>query len=325
MKVLVTGANGFLAGYVIRNLTTSGYDTYGMLRQNSDRTNLKDLELKCIYGDLSHENDVRDAVKGKQVIIHTAALTSQSASWGEYYGVNVRASANVIDAAIKYGCKTIIYVSTSNTIGYGSENDPGYEGLGMPDAFKASRYAYSKYLAEGLFLEAAQSGKINVVIVNPTFMLGYDPVGKSSGTIFRMYAKNKILFVPPGGRNFVHVKDVAMAICNAIESGENGQRYLLANQNLSYDAFFRRLESLTGLRKNVVRINTPLLMMAGYGGSFFSSLGIRVSLNRENARILSIRKYYSAAKAVKNLNMPQTNIDVAITEGWRAVTETMKL
>ena len=319
MKVLVTGANGFLSGYIIRNLNTEGYETYGMLRQNANITNLKDLTLQCIYGNLNNEDDVNEAVRGKQVIIHAAALTSPSASWNEYYKVNVRACKTLINAAINQGCETIIYVSTANTIGYGDEESPGNEKLTMSEEFKASHYAYSKYLAEQLFLETAQEGKIRVVIVNRSFMLGYDPVGKSSGSIFRIFARNRILLIPPGGKNFVYVNDVAKAICTAIEFGENGQRYLLVNRNLSYEAFFEKLKNLTGIRKKIIRIKTPLIMVAGYGGSFLRAFGLKSSLSKENASILSIKNYYTANKAIKHLRMPQTDIDVAIMEGWRAM------
>lgn len=318
MKVLVTGANGFLAGYVIRNLNIAGYEAYGMLRQNANLTNLKDLTLKCIYGNLNNENVVNEAVKGKQVVIHAAAVTSPWASWDECYKVNVRASNILINAAINHGCETIIYVSTANTIGYGDEMNPGHEELSMSAEFRVSNYAYSKFLAEELFIDAAQTGKIRVVIVNPSFMLGYNPVGKSSAAIFRMFAKNKLILVPPGGKNFVYVNDVAKAICNAIELGENGQRYLLVNRNLSYEAFFEKLNNLTGKRKKTIMINTPLMMVAGHGGSFLRAFGVKSSLSKENARILTIKNYYTADKAIKLLKMPQTDLDVAIMEGWRA-------
>ncbi|NJK86741.1 MAG: hypothetical protein HC906_12975 [Bacteroidales bacterium] len=59
-----------------------------------------------------------------------------------------------------------------------------------------------------------------------------------------MFYGKKIAFIPPGGKNFVDVRDAAKAICNAIEKGRNGEKYLLAGKNLTYKDFIRKLSAI---------------------------------------------------------------------------------
>jgi len=100
MKILVTGANGFLASYIIRNLIARGETVYGMMRHNADARNLDGLPLFHVYGNLTNRDDMERATKCMDVIVHTAALTSQSATDREYYKVNVLGSHYLLQAVI---------------------------------------------------------------------------------------------------------------------------------------------------------------------------------------------------------------------------------
>src|SRR5690606_40380940 len=126
--------------------------------------------------------------------------------------------------------------STANTIGYGIDETPG----SLPPMrwpFTRSLYARSKAAAEAYLLR--QQDRIAIHIINPTFMIGPHDSKPSSGRIILQAMQRRIVFYPPGGKNFVAVKNVARSIEKSIRLGKNGQRYLLAGENMSYLQFFR--------------------------------------------------------------------------------------
>lgn len=317
MKILVTGANGFLAGYIIRNLLHRNEEVYGLYRKNSNASNLIDLSLIYIHGDILNKEDVNGALKDIDVVIHTAAVTSPSATEDDYTRVNVTASAYVLNAAIANHCKRIIYISTANTIGFGDKLNPGKEEMVISPEFKDSSYAKSKWDAENMFLKAATERMIEVIIVNPSFMIGYDAKKGSTMKIFNLFLKSNPLMVPGGGKNFIYVDDAAKAICNAIYNGTNGSRYLLVNENLTYSEFYSKVESVSKITKQKIKVPNALLKYIGYAVSLLNRFGFHMPLTRSNARILTIRNYYSPDKAIAELRLPQTPIEVAITEALK--------
>lgn len=314
MKVLVTGANGFLAAYIIRNLLSRGEEVYGMLRYGADTRNLDGVDFSAVYGNIIDKKDILEATAGMDVIIHAAAVTSPSAKASEYHIINVMASQYVLEAAIQNGCKRIVYVSTSNTVGFGTKSNPGNEEMQISPEYQKNGYAVSKLKAEQIFIDAANKGMIEAVIVNPSFMIGYNATGGSTMRIFNMFLKSNPLIVPRGGKNFIYVDDAAKAICNAMYSGKNGKRYLAVNENLTYAEFFSKVEHISRMKKRRIIIPDSLLLTAGATCSLLNFFGLNLDLSKANARILTKSSFYTPARAISELGLPQTGIETAIRE-----------
>lgn len=313
MKILVTGANGFLASYIIRNLLERKEEVYGMLRSKADVSNIEFLKFKYVYGNITDIDDIEIAVKGMDIIIHSAADTNPAhSSINDYLDINVKASKNLLEAAIRNNCKRIIYVSTANTIDYGNLNQPGIEAGSISALFKKSGYAHSKWIAENMFIEAYRKGKIEVIVVNPTFMIGLNKTSGSSMKIFEYYFKSRVLWVPKGGKNFIYVDDAAKAICTSIYKGKNGQKYLLANANMSYRDFFNLVDEHLGKKTKKIMLPNFILYLLGWVGSLLRFLGYKTTLDYYNALILTVKNYYSSHKAIRQLDLPQTSILYAI-------------
>lgn len=178
--------------------------------------------------------------------------------------------------------------------------------------FKQSHYAKSKLEAENYLLK--NKHKIDTVIINPTFMLGAYDTKPSSGKIILMGWNKRLIFYPPGGKNFVHVKDVSFGIIKAIEKGVSGEKYLLANTNLSYKEFFTTLNRLTDQNPMMIQIPKQLLITMGYFGNLLRKLKINTSLSITNTKILCIENYFSNNKSIKQLDMSYQPIEKAITD-----------
>lgn len=314
MKTLVTGANGFLASNIIRELLKRGYPVRAMVRKGSNMKSLEGITCEFFYGNIVNPEHVIKAAEGCTFVIHVAANTSQVPGYDDYVPVNITGTANVIEAVIRNKCQRLVYVSSANTFGQGTKSNPGHEGLPMSPVFKKSGYALSKAKAQEMVLAAVNEKKIDAVVINPSFMLGPYDAKPSSGKIIQMYFGKKVAVVPAGGKNFVDVRDVAAGACNALEQGINGQCYLLVNQNLSYPEFVRKLNENNAAKTRIIQLPRLILYAAGYFGSLLNLLHVPLQLNLTNAQILCTDNYYTASKAILELGFHQTPIEKSIQD-----------
>jgi Nucleoside-diphosphate-sugar epimerases len=302
MKVLVTGANGLLATNTILTLITKGYQVRGLVRDAKKFLLPPHESLELAHGDITDPVSLEHAVQGCNCIIHSAATTDQNLlHYDDYHRINVAGTGNVVQAAIKHGIKKLVYVSTANTFGYGTLEKLGDETIPMKAPFRSAWYAKSKQ--EGERLALAAKDRIEVTVVNPTFMIGAWDGKPSSGAIIRMGYNKRFIFHPPGGKNFVNVEEAALGVVRALEQGKNGEAYLLAGENLSYRDFFRKLAQQTGSRPLLIPVPRPVLLAAGYLGDLMRAAGVRTALSSTNMKILCVKNYYANRKAQGELGV----------------------
>lgn len=273
------------------------------------------MHMETKIGQVTNPEDVDDAVKGCDYIIHIAANTNQhSTRYADYYEVNVRATEYVLDAAKRYGITKTIIVSSANAFGYGSPEAPGNEQLPMRYPFTKTAYAKSKKEAQDIALAYPKAGMGSIVVVNPTFMIGKYDGKPSSGKIITMNYRKRFNFIPPGGKNFVHVEDVARGIHQALLEGKDRQCYLLSGENMSYKAFYKKMQEIGAYRSYSLPLPKTLLLFMGAVGTCMQKIGISTSMHYYNMRILCVRNYYSNAKARSTLNLSSTPVSKAISD-----------
>jgi dihydroflavonol-4-reductase len=320
MRVLITGANGFLSGHIIRELLRCGHTVRAMMRSGAKAPGISGLKIETVSGNITDKKDCEMAVAGCDVVIHAAADTNQ---WyrriEDYYPVNVEATANIIGAAARENCKRLIFVSTANTMGFGTLAMPGNESTPVSPLFMKSGYARSKFLAQELVLKAVKAHGMDAVVVNPTFMIGPIDHNPHSGRIFNMVLNKRVVICPPGGKNFVDVRDAAKGIVSAMKTGKPGECYLIAGENISFREFFLKTARLSGQKPLLVSIPEFMLILPGLCGTIFRFLGIQTELSYTNARILCVNNYYDNSKAVRYLGLSCSGIDKTIRDylSWR--------
>lgn len=293
------------------DLLDKGFIVKVLIRNTKSYKGQKHINLKLIPGNLFE--DFTSVIKDIDLVIHIAAETIQNlTSYKDYRNINYNATVQLFHAAIRCKVKKFIFISTVNTIGYGSLDAPGTEQNCIRPPFSHSYYAKSKMNAENYMLQ--NKYKIDVSIINPTFMLGAYDTKPSSGKITLMGWQKRIIFYPPGGKNFVHVKDVSGGIINCMEKGKSGERYIMANENLTYREFFKRLNKITNQRPIMIQVPKPLLLLLGYLGDTMRFFKIKSSLSSVNMNILCISNYYSNKKSISQLNIEYQSIDVAISD-----------
>jgi len=324
MNVMVTGATGLLGANVVRELESRGHEVRVLVRPSSDLRALEGTHAERLPGHILDRGSLNRAMNGCQAVVHAAAQTGQWPSGYEHYEqVNVHGTRSVMEACRRNGIRRIVHVSTANAFGPGTREHPATELSEFRGFRTGSGYMISKYVAQQNLLMDVEKNRLPVVIVNPTFMIGAFDVKPSSGRIILMGLRKHWQFYPPGGKNFVHVRDAATAICNALERGNTGECYLLAGENLTYREFFGKLNRIAGNRPAQWEIPGSVLQAAGMIGSLVEkTTGRPAPLNLVNSRLLSTGFYYSGKKAVRELGMPQTPVDTAISDtlewfrGW---------
>lgn len=315
-KILVTGADGMLGSNLVRELLQRGHQVRAFLLPDRPVNTLDGLDIEKVYGNLLYAEDVKKAAASCDVIIHTAANTSIWPNRSEAVRrVNVNGTQHLIDAALAHHIERFIFVGTANSFGFGSKENPGDETRPyMGDKYQLD-YMDSKYHAQQLVLAAVKEKQLPALTVNPTFMFGpYDSKPGAGAMILAVY-QEKVPGFAVGGRNYIYVKDVAIAIANALDMGRIGESYIAGHRNMNYREAFTTIAKVVGAKPPSVTIPAPLTKIYGWLGTQVAHLtGNPPVVSYSMAQISCDGHYFTAAKAVQELNMPQTDIEVAIRE-----------
>ncbi|URD80381.1 Polysaccharide biosynthesis protein [Musa troglodytarum] len=174
VKVLVTGATGYLGGRLCHRLLEEGHLVRAFLRRSSDLSYLPSshLALELAYGDVTDLPSLIDALHGCDVLFHTAALVEP---WildtSRFFAVNVGGLRNVLQAfqATKT-LQKIIYTSSffalGPTDGYVADEKQMHQGKMF-----CTEYEKSKVVADGIALQAAADGT-PIVLLYPGVIYG---------------------------------------------------------------------------------------------------------------------------------------------------------
>ena len=311
MKVLVTGATGFIGGNVARALQSRGYETRALVRTSSSTLTLEDTGIETALGDVTDRESIARALKGCQAVVHCAALYRfWSPEPRSIYEVNVTGTRIVLEEALKAGAARCVYTSTVSTVGVPRE------GLGTEEAWPSEKdlvghYKKSKYLAETEALKLAQMG-LPVVVVNPTTPIGpWDVKPSPTGRMVRDFIRGRIPAYIDTGMNLVDVEDVAMGHILALEKGRPGERYLLGNKNLTLAQMFKVLEGLSGRRAPKIKLPIWLVIALGHLDQLVEGKLLRREpiIPLEGVRVAKKPMYVNCEKAVRELGLPQSPVE----------------
>ena len=317
MKVLVTGASGFLGNNLVKALAAEGHDVIAVVRDGRKSGIFSDSPGVTVFAaGLGDIPALTVAATGCDAIVHTAADTRMWPSRSvEQHTVNVEYTRNMIEVARRVSAGKFIHVSTVNTLRPGSRKEqPGTEEFVETSAVHPLGYVSTKRLAQALVLEAARDG-LPAVVVNPSFMLGPRDYKPSSGALLLALHRGKVPGYTAGGRNFVHVRDVAAGIMAAIAKGRPGECYILGHRNLLYREFFEIATEVLGKKR--IRLFLPGWLAVGYGWAnvaWSAVSGKTPSLSHHMARAAGEVQFYSPEKAVRELGLPQTPVETAVRE-----------
>ena len=220
--VLLLGASGLLGHNVLRLLQERGVPVRVLLRPGSQL--LLDTSEVVRGSPLDYDTLLR-AAAGCSAVINCAGTTDMRLPRVEdFYPANRDLPLLLCRLLEQTGIRTLVHTSTANTIAAGTREHPTDESAPFAAPFDRAPYALSKKAGEDALLAwVAAHPDRRVVIVNPGFMLGAYDAKPSSGTLLLAGWRRPLMAGPCGGKSFLHVRDAATAICNALERGASGR------------------------------------------------------------------------------------------------------
>ncbi len=307
MKVFVTGATGFIGASLVRELLKDGYGVRALARANSDRRNLRGLDVEICEGDLRDRASLEAGIKGCDMLFHAAAdYRLWTRTPAVMYEINVQGTRNVLEAALNRRVSRVVYTSSVGTLGNPGNGEPGNETTPVAFADMVGHYKKSKFLAERAAEEFLVKG-LPLVIVNPSTPVGMlDIKPTPTGKIIVDFLNRKMPAYLDTGLNIIDVEDCARGHVLAATRGRVGEKYILGNENLTLKRIFAMLEELTGLAAPRVRLPYTPILAAAYVNEAISRLTGKEPLI-PLAGVLMARKFmfFDSTKAVAELGLPQ--------------------
>jgi dihydroflavonol-4-reductase len=320
MKVLVTGASGFVGAAVARALLAAGYEVRALLRPDSDRSNLEKLEVEPAIGDLCDTASLRPALAGCRALFHLAAdYRLGTRNPAVLYRTNVEGTRNLLLAARQTGVERIVYTSSVATVGLPADGSPGTETTPVAVEDMIGHYKRSKFLAERVALEAAAEG-LPVVIVNPSTPVGPGDLKPTpTGQLILDAATGRMPAYVDTGLNIVHVDDVAAGHLLAFERGRPGERYILGGHNLLLREILSEIAGAVGRRPPRIRLPHAVVLPIAVLAEAWSRLSGRdTRISLESVRMARKRMFFSSAKAEREIGYRYRPAAAAFADalGW---------
>lgn len=316
--VLLTGATGFLGSHLAHELLRRGYAVRALARPSSNRHLLANLPIEWITGDLGQPDRVQKAAVGCDSIIHAAALaTVNPARNPALWTVNEGGTRHLLEAARRADVSRFVYVGTANVFGFGTKAQPGDETKSSAGTRYGLDYMDSKRAATRLVEQTVRDWGLPAVLIHPTFMLGPMDSKPTSGQLLLELCRGRLIGYPAGGKNYVHVSDVSIAIVNALTTGQIGGSYIAGNQNLTYREAFALMADVMQVSPPRWPIPPALARLVGIGSDVAATLtGKPMQVNSAMIAVANDGHYFSPQKAIRELAMPQTPVQQAIEEAY---------
>jgi nucleoside-diphosphate-sugar epimerase len=322
MRVLVTGANGFVGAALCRKLVERGDIVRGLVRRTSDLSLLAGLPIERVVGALEDSSSLADAMRGVEVIYHVAGAVSDWGPLAYFRRVNVEGTRNVLRAAVQNGVGRFVYVSSAAVHSFIGAQNMDERSPQLPTPFP---YCRSKREAEALALEYHRRGEIPVTIVRPGDVYGPgDRVALLR--LSRLLESGWMAHVGQGDKlgAFTYVENLAdgLILAGTVESVA-GEAYVITDGvKLTWRAYFEKLTAALDVPAPRISVSPALVYAAASALEFVYRLfhvRHRPPITRYLVAHLSRDFHFSIAKARRELGYePQVGVDEAIrrTAEW---------
>lgn len=316
MLTLVTGASGLVGNNVVRLLAERGEKVRALSRGSADPRPYDKLDVEHVRCDIRDAAAMRRACDGVDRVIHAAALVHIGWSrLAQQREINVDGARNVAAAALAEGVR-LVHVSSVDTLGIGTRQAPADEETPVGGHVDCP-YVVTKREGEQA-LVAMQDDGLDVVIVNPCYMLGPWDWKPSSGRMLLEISRGLGLFAPPGGNDFCDVRDVAAGILLAAEKGKSGRRYILTGEALSYFEAWTLFAEVTGSRRPRGIAWNWVQRAAGRAGDAWGRMtGNEPDVNSAAVAIAGLPHHFSGDRAKEELGFCHRPLRESAEDAWR--------
>ncbi|GAA0558376.1 nitroreductase/quinone reductase family protein [Actinomadura livida] len=329
MRVLVTGASGFVGSYTVRALLAAGHRPRALVRDPGKATKVlqtigvaaEDVEL--VPGDMLDADAVAEALDGCDAAIHAAAaigVTGGPAGGkaGGIVDVNVQGTRNVVGGAVARGLDPVIHVST-----IGVFVPPSAPVITANGALASPRTDYGKSkLAAEEYVRGLQSDGAPVTIVYPGGVCGPDQPVLDALLEGLAAALGKVWPLPGGGVSVIDVRDLGEALARSVEARQGPSRWVLGGHYLTWPQYADLCDRLTGVRCRRVRV--PSRLMLGLGSALDAAKRVRhfeYPLTRDAAEFMVTLVPTDDRPALDALDLTLRPIEETVADALRWLAE----
>ena len=266
MRVLVTGATGFVGSHAAKAVQDAGHTVRALVRTPAKletvtaRVGVDLASLETSVGDIRDADAVAHAVDGCDAVVHAAAVVSiDPTDEAEVSDTNFAGAQNVLDTAVGAGCDPVVHVSTGEAL-FPFQTDPVTTDHPVGNARQP--YARSKAKCEHLARRHQSLGH-GVVIVYPALTIGPGDYNESVQLQpMKLWLSKPI---PRSGytMTMVDVRDVAAVIAASIEPGRGPRRYLMFGHTLTSEELLSALREVTG--RDLKSVPMPRALFSAWG------------------------------------------------------------
>lgn len=295
MKILITGASGFIGSFIVEEALRRGFETWGGVRSTSSRRYLQDERIHFIDLDFSSEDALIEALRGHDFdyIIHAAGVT-KCLHRDDFFKVNYEGTKNFVNAILKLHMplKRFIYMSSLSVFGAIREKQP-YQEIEENDTPRPNTaYGKSKLMAEQ-FLDSI-GNDFNYIVLRPTGV--YGPREKDYYVMAKSI-RDHVDFAVGFRRQditFIYVLDLVQAVFLALDRGMSGRKYFLSDGEMYQSSTFSNYIHEELGKPWWIRIKAPvwvlrLVTLVGeYAGR---ATGKMIVLNNDKFNILRQRNW----------------------------------
>lgn len=281
MRVLVTGASGFIGSHLTERLLKEGYEVACLRRKTSSMQWLEGLNVRYVTGDCCDRSSLDDCVRGYDYIFHLSGLT-KAVSRKEFYTVNEKGTENIIDAVDRCNpnIKRFVYLSSLSAFGpLDNIHSPHRDGKPFP----VSDYGKSKLRGEVAVMR--YSSRIPVSILRPAAV--YGPRDREFFLLFKLIKRGFMPYWGGGRVSLVYIDDLIDAIIlAALKDSSIGNTYFISDGMVySIDEIIDEIASALEVRVFKVRLPRAILPVIGLIGDVVNKMkGRATMINRDKIR-----------------------------------------
>ena len=295
MKILITGASGFIGSFIVEEALKQGFETWAAVRKSSSKEYLQDERIHFIELNLSSKAQLIEQLRPHQFdyVVHAAGVT-KCLNKADFRRINTEGTKNLVDALLdlQMPLKRFVFLSSLSVFGAIKEQLP-YDEIREDDTPKPNtEYGRSKLEAER-YIDSIGS-RLPYIILRPTGV--YGPREKDYFMMAKSI-KQHIDFAVGYQRQditFVYVTDVVQAVFLALEKGETGRKYFLSDGQVYQSTTFSDLIHEELGRPWWLRITAPvwvLRVVTFFGESIGHMTGKVTALNNDKYNILRQRNW----------------------------------
>ena len=316
MRILVTGATGFLGNNIVRALLADKHEVTVAKRVSSDPRTLDGLSVQAVDVDLTDLAQVSPLTNRVDLVIHCAAMIQIGWSrLSQSRRVNVEGTRTVAEASRRQNIR-MLHISTVDALAATDGKTPVNETNLHPSKPPCS-YVISKREAETTFLDQVEKG-LDGVILSPGFMVGPNDWRPSSGEMMMALWKRWIPFAPAGGCSVADVRDVAEGVISAMEHGLSGERYILGGENVTYLDLWKRMATVMNRPHPKFVLPNWLAELGGRCGDLAGKfLKEEPQVNSGASKMGQLFHWCDSSKAKTELGYQLQPVNTALEDAWQ--------